>query len=223
MRGCIVGEIKKRRYVYYHCTGYKGKCPERYTREEVLEQQSALLLKGLSLDADVLEWVKEALQESHRNERRFHDEAIARLQAEYGRLQNRIDAMYTDKLDGIVDATFFECKSTEWRGEQDRILDDIDNHQTANQNYLKEGVQLLELARRAHELFERQEPREKRRLLDFVLSSSTWRGGELRAEFRQPFDMLYVANQANSSMAAAVPGSEGRFENWLPSWDSNYS
>jgi hypothetical protein len=32
-----VGEIKKSRYVYYHCTGYKGKCPDPYVREEVLE------------------------------------------------------------------------------------------------------------------------------------------------------------------------------------------
>ncbi len=27
--GCaMVGELKKGKYVYYHCTGYKGKCPE---------------------------------------------------------------------------------------------------------------------------------------------------------------------------------------------------
>ena len=36
--GCaMVGEIKKGRYIYYHCTGFKGKCPEPYTREQVLE------------------------------------------------------------------------------------------------------------------------------------------------------------------------------------------
>ena len=29
--GCaIVGEMKKQRYVYYHCSGYKRKCPEPY-------------------------------------------------------------------------------------------------------------------------------------------------------------------------------------------------
>ena len=34
--GCsMVGEVKKGRYVYYHCTGYRGKCPEPYTREEI--------------------------------------------------------------------------------------------------------------------------------------------------------------------------------------------
>lgn len=44
-----------------------------------------------------------------------HDEAIARLQAEYRRLQNRIDAMYLDKLDGRIDTAFFDSKSADWR------------------------------------------------------------------------------------------------------------
>jgi hypothetical protein len=30
------GEIKKQRYVYYHCTGYGQRCPGRHTREERL-------------------------------------------------------------------------------------------------------------------------------------------------------------------------------------------
>jgi len=31
--GCaLVGEKKKGKYIYYHCTGNKGKCPEPYTR-----------------------------------------------------------------------------------------------------------------------------------------------------------------------------------------------
>jgi hypothetical protein len=35
--GCaMVGEIKKGRYIYYHCTGFKGKCPEPCTRETCL-------------------------------------------------------------------------------------------------------------------------------------------------------------------------------------------
>src|SRR5262249_54998575 len=98
--GCaLVGEIKKGRYVYYHCTGHKGKCPEPYVREEVLEQRFTEVLRGLAFDAEVLAWVAEALRQSHVDEKQFHAEAIGRLQAEYRRLQNRIDAMYIDKLD----------------------------------------------------------------------------------------------------------------------------
>ena len=45
--GCsLVGELKKGKYVYYHCTGYKGKCPEPYVREEVLEEKFTQVLKN---------------------------------------------------------------------------------------------------------------------------------------------------------------------------------
>lgn len=43
------------------------------------------------------------------------------------RIQNRIDA-HLDKLDGRVDANFFDHKATEWRAEQARIRSDIDAH-----------------------------------------------------------------------------------------------
>ena len=41
-----------------------------------------------------------------------------------------------------------------------------------------------------------EEPQEKRRLLNFLLSNCTWSGGELKATFRQPFDMIAVSNVA---------------------------
>src|SRR5215472_8605572 len=67
--GCsVVGELKKQRYVYYHCTGYADKCRcnpascrRRYVREEMLEQQFTELLGQLHFDCEVLEWVREAL------------------------------------------------------------------------------------------------------------------------------------------------------------------
>jgi hypothetical protein len=189
--GCaLVGEIKKGRYVYYHCTGHKGKCPEPYTREEVLSERFAELIKGLAFDDEVLAWVREALRESHQDERRFHEEAVARLQVEYQRLQARLDAMYIDKLDGKIDEAFFERKAAEWRADQSRLLRSIEEHQQANQSYLDEGVQLLELTGRMYELFVKQSPREQRRLLDFVLSNCAWKDDQLAVTFRQPFDMI---------------------------------
>jgi DNA invertase Pin-like site-specific DNA recombinase len=204
--GCsIVGEIKKQRYIYYHCTGYKGRCDEPYVREEVHERQFADLLGRLSFDDEVLGWVREALYASHADEKRAHDAAIERLQTEHKRLQSRLDAMYVDELDGRVDGAFFERMSAECRAEQDRCLREIERHQTANKSYMDEGVQLLELARNVQRLFERQEPREKRRRLDFVVSNCSWKGGELTTTLRQPFDLL-----AETTAIAAQTAIEGR-------------
>ena len=192
--GCsLVAELKKQKYIYYHCTGYKGKCEEPYVREEVLEEQFGEVIRSLKFDPETLDWVTSALKESHQDEKRFHDDAIQRLQSEYSRLQNRIDQMYVDKLDRRVTDEFFDQKSAEWRQEQQGILHNLEQHQNANQSYLQEGVAILELANRAAELFEKQSASEKRRLLDFVLSNSSWGDGELTVEFRQPFDLIAVA------------------------------
>jgi site-specific DNA recombinase len=215
--GCsLVGEIKKGRYVYYHCTHYKGKCPDPYTKEEILEEKFTEVLEELSFDHEVLEWITEGLRQSHEDEKGYHDEAISRLQNEYTRLQDRIDAMYVDKLDGKIDGTFFDKKAREWREEQDRILRTIEEHQDANQSYLDEGIRVLELAHRAPELFQEQEAREKRRLLNFLLSNCTWKNGELEVTYRQPFDMIVEMHREHEKKKAAYLSKSDLFANWLP-------
>ena len=193
----MVGEIKKERYVYYHCTGYADKClgnpascRRKHVREEALEAQFTELLGRLKFDDEVLEWVREALHASHADERREHQEAIKRHQAEHKRLNERIHAMYVDKLDGLVDTAFFERMSNQWREEQNRCQREVELLQAADRSYMDEGVALLELAQNAQMLFAKQGPREKRRLLNFVLSNCTWEDGKVVATFRQPFDLL---------------------------------
>jgi hypothetical protein len=188
-------------------------------REETVETKFAELLGRLTFDEEVLTWVRDALRASHADEKNEHEAAVGRLRAEYDRLQGRIHAMYVDKLDGKIDRTFFERMSAEWRVEQDRCLREIERHQVAEQSYLEEGVRLLELARNARRLFEKQEPREKRRLLNFVVSNCTWKGGRLSVTLRQPFDFL----EKTATMAAQVTALRGsglaRSEIWLPGPD----
>jgi hypothetical protein len=219
----MVGEIKKGRYVYYHCTGYKGKCPKPYTREEVLEKKFTELLRGISFSEEVLAWVSQALRESHGEERKCHEEAIGKLQREHRRIQDRIDAMYMDKLDGRIDNDFFDRKASEFRTERCRVMRDIEAHQNAKKSYIEEGIRLLDLARRAPVLFENQLPAQKRKLLDFVLSNCRWNDGQLEPEYRKPFDMLALALAvaAQNAAAAGVARNVAQNENWLPTLDSN--
>jgi site-specific DNA recombinase len=220
--GCaMVGELKKRRYVYYHCTGYKGKCPKTYVREEVLSEKFSEMLGCLHFSDEVLQLVSQGLRESHVDEAREHQEAVARLQAEYDRLQSRLHAIYIDKLDGRIDNYFFDKLSGDFRLQQDSCLRQIARHQDADQSYLEEGIGLLEMARSTQRLFENEQPLEKRRLLNFVLSNSSWKDGELRATFRQPFDLIaetaVIAARAGENEARKPTGRSG----WLGDKDSN--
>jgi len=214
--GCaLVAERKKAKYVYYHCTGNKGKCTEPYAREEVLEQCFADLLKGLVFDDEVMDWVVNALHQSHSDQKRFREEAIARLRVEQTKLQNRLDRLYEDRLDGFIEPAFFERKTQEWKHTQARLNEQIAQHEAANHDYFEDGVRLLELSKKAYFLFKKQKPHEKRKLLEFVCSNSTWRDQTLTATFRQPFDLLAVTNTAWQNEKAARGSSSDLRPIWL--------
>jgi site-specific DNA recombinase len=112
-------------------------------------------------------------------------------------------------------------ESNQWREEQNRCLSEIERHQSADKSYMDEGVQLLELARNAQRLFARQEPREKRRLLNFVLSNCTWEDSEVVATFRQPFDMLAETATSAARHEAENTAKSAKTEIWLGDLDSN--
>ena len=79
--GCaLVGQRQKQRYTYYHCTGYRGKCPERYTPEIVLEHSFSNLVARLRFDVEVIDWAAEALRRSGNDTRADADAAIHRLE-----------------------------------------------------------------------------------------------------------------------------------------------
>ncbi len=76
-------------------------------------------------------------------------------------------------------------------------------------------MQLLELARNAQRLFVQQEPRQKRRLLNFVLSNCSWDDGEVIATFRQPFDLFAETTAISAGKQAAATAISGKSEIWL--------
>ena len=91
------------------------------------------------------------------------------------------------------------------------VLDLSDGHRIATGSSGR-----VPLAHAAPVLFESQPPAEKRKLLNSVLSNCTWKGGELTAKYRQPFDVLGVAVASERQRMGEGSANNGQFENWLP-------
>ena len=189
--GCqITAEIKKGKYVYYHCTAARGKCEQPYIREEVLDDKMSILLKDIQIDREVADWIVEALRSSHAQEKAFRDSEVAKLKRRHAHLQERLDRAYEDRLDGVIDGSYWQELSNRWKTEQNRILEQMKRHQHADHSYVEQGERILELAQQAHSLYVRQEPSEKRRLLNCVLSNCTVEGLTLYPTYKKPFDLI---------------------------------
>ena len=78
-----------------------------------------------------------------------------------------------------------------------------------------QGVTILEMARNAQRLFDSEEPMQKRRLLNFVVSNSTWANGELNASLREPFGFIAEMVKFTSGGGSSNGASFADHSAWL--------
>ncbi len=93
-------------------------------------------------------------------------------------------------------------------------------HEQANQSYIEEGIQLLELGDKAYDLYTAQPPEEQRRLLNCVVSHATWGNGFLSLVYRPPFDLIAHSNREYACNHKGSDDFEAQKENWLPGADN---
>jgi DNA invertase Pin-like site-specific DNA recombinase len=214
--GCLlVGELKKRKYVYYHCTGNRGKCQEPYTRQEALCAQFGNVLRELIIPPTILEWLGDAILESDRTEQAARAEAIKKLRARFDQIEARIETMYMDKLDGRVTQEFFDQTAAGWRQDQDDLLRRIRGIEKATPAPLDQAIDMLRLTSRTSELFLQQPASEQRRLLQTVVASASWKNGGLRIALFEPFEILRHSNQESHRKEMEKAGSGRELAVWL--------
>ncbi len=214
--GCLfVGELKKGRYVYYHCTGNRGKCPEPYTREEILASEFANVLQELVIPPAILEWLADAVLSSDRTEQAARAGAITKLQGRYDQIEARVRTMYMDKLDGRITQEFFDGQAATWRREQDALLCKIQEIQKATPAPVDQAIDLLRLTSQTSELFLRQSAAEQRRLLQTVIEKAAWKDGGLRMTLFEPFEILRHSDQESYTKEKEKGGSGRDLEVWL--------
>jgi site-specific DNA recombinase len=189
--GCsVTPQIQKERYIYYHCSNGKGKCHDKYVREETLAEQFAEAIKGIQVGEEQLQWISAALKESHKDEMEFHRERTQALRQRYDTLEHRVEAIYEDKLDNKIPEELWFRKNEEYKREMAQINDSLLQHEKGNFDYVDCGIRTLELAKNAYQLYSQMNTLEQRQILNVVLSNCTLKGGNVDYTYNPPFDLL---------------------------------
>jgi site-specific DNA recombinase len=117
----VTAEVKKAKYVYYHCTQCKGKCSLPYMKEELLGRQLGDVLKNIYIPDPVLKDVISTLRSAEGSavaeRRQARSSADQRLTA----LRARMDMAYLDKLDGKITPELWSRLQREWQQEEVRL------------------------------------------------------------------------------------------------------
>ncbi len=187
----VTAEIKKGRYVYYHCTGYRGKCSLPYFREQELGERLGQVLRDIHIPDEVLGPLEKALMKSSASAKAMKRQERERLEKRLASVRRRLEQIYLDKLDSKVAEDFWLRKSAEWQQEEQQIMLAMQALEEAKPDRALDGVRILELANKAYFLYVRQNHAERAKLLKIVLSNCLVDSASLYPTYRKPFDLIF--------------------------------
>ena len=220
--GCaMVADRKKDKYTYYKCSGYKGNCGEGYIKEETIDHHIDKYLSYLCFDSEVLEFLRNTCSALSKDDASQRAQVLDRLRKEYSSLQARLDEMYDDKLSGLITPEMFKARSTECRLQIDKLALAISENEADVSSISDRGTRIIELVNNAQSMYLRRSRSERRRFLEILLSNCSWKGGELFAEFRQPYDIIADTNRVCLEKKAAGEPSSSLCLIWRSGRDSN--
>ncbi len=205
--GCrITFEKKKGKYIYGHCTQYRGKHNATYISEDILTVQLAELFKSIQIPRNAYKQVSEALRASHQDKIRMRDSSLATLDTEIEKYQSRIEKVYEDYLDEKIPEDLYQRKFDEYKATQKNLQNKRLNIEQIEEEYYGTMAHLLKLSKHAPMLFGKGDVEQKRAIINLTLSNLLLDGDKLRWELKKPFDTMAFCNDNG---------------NWLLGPDSN--
>jgi len=197
----MTGELKKGKYVYYHCTGERrAACGRPYISEAKITEAFSDLLKRLTVPNEVFGWIQDGLREADRDRHQKRAKREGAIRQEISTIRARLEKLYMDKLDGDVSAEFYRETRSKWESRITELQLELAAIDRAEPTSVDEAMRILELASTAHLRFKNANSEKKRELLHFMLSNSSWVEGKLEVELFEAFDlMLNLAETATQN------------------------
>lgn len=186
--GCTAtGDIKKKKYIYYSCNNSKRTCKKIWTREEQLLAPLLEYFDKIRLTDAQIESVVSSLKQSYAHEQEFFKHSQETLRKELDQIQSRLSKLIDMHLDGGMDSETYHLKLEEYKKRQREITAEMKAHVNADETCLITAKTVLDLAKRAKEIFISSKMPEKQQLLNFVFSNLKLDGKKLLVTLREPF------------------------------------
>jgi hypothetical protein len=193
----VTAELKKGKYVYYRCSGYRGKCDLPRFREEQISEKLGEILKNIQIPDYVVAHIQQSLERDQLRMRNVAATERARLEQQLDAVRRRMDQAYTDKLDGKISEEFWQRKMIEWQADEQRIEAAVTGLKESGSDRLLNVKRILELSNKAYFLYLTRKPAEQADLLRKVLLNCSIDAVSVMPTYRKPFDMIFQRAKNN--------------------------
>lgn len=190
--GCLLtAELKKGKYIYYHCTGKRGgNCKKDYVREEEIDTVLIELVKSIKPPDGLTDKIRKAIKEMQGHKEEFDDSSIESITKQIKALSKRIDSIYIDKLDGKITEEFWEEKNNEWHAQKTDLINKLQQLNTTSKTFYEGSNLLLNFCELVPEAFLKANAKQKKQILNLIGSNFIYKDGNLDVELTSVFDVI---------------------------------
>ena len=196
--GCLLtAELKKGKYIYYHCTGNKGgNCKRDYINETKIDKAIAEVLKLIIIPMEVRQRIANGLKILHDKKNGYSKEVKANLQKQITTLENRIEHAFELKLDGTITHEFWKKQNDKWQTEKDKMYIQLEEINKLDKQFYEQADTLLKFTDNAYEYYHKGTIAQRRKILEIISEKITYKDKTFNLILKPIFQTI-AENQYN--------------------------
>jgi len=186
----ITAQIKKGKYTYYHCTGYKTDHKIAYIPENKIDSMFARIVSKATIPYEYYEFLSDCLKSEMGKQRIIKARERERLELERDKIRVNMKKAYKDKLEGVIQDDFFRSVYDGYQEQLNTIeyrLSTLSESIAQRYDIAKKSI---ELSYQAESLYLMANPKQKRKLIKSLLSNCYLKDLTLYPTYKKPFNVF---------------------------------
>ena len=213
----MTAELKKDKYIYYHCTGNKGgDCKRDYINETKIDKAIAEVLKLIIIPMEVRQRIANGLKILHDKKNGYSKDVKTNLQKQITTLENRIEHAFELKLDGTITHEFWKKQNDKWQAEKDKIYIQLEEINKLDKQFYEQADALLRFTDNAYEYYLKGSIAQRRKILEIISEKITYKDKTfnliLKPVFQTIVENQYILNAQNSNNRTLENGTKKGLE-----------
>ena len=209
--GCqLTGELKKKKYIYYHCTNAKKLDASKPSiRQEKIEEVFGNFLKQFCMPVSEFERLKDLVKKHVNQGFDYIEEKTAETKHRIDILNRRLSKLYDEHIDGLISDEMYYEKRDEWQKELDELSFIFDKITTSNRTLIYNAELFIELSKNAYSMYSRQTSKQKAELMKLITIELLFDGQNLTITPHSAFyDLLNLIKSHKLEMVGIEPTSK---------------
>ena len=178
-------------YIYYRCTRKTEKgCKTKTLKQKFIDEFILDIFKKIQINEQDKKSIIEIVKQKYIANIQFEEKSREQIELQIKVFETRLNKLYLDKLDGVIDDDFYFDKKESWQIKLDKLEMQRNNILQEKGSFIQRADNILELCKNAHRWYLKQNYENKRNMLKLFFSNFFYDGSNLNIELKSTFELM---------------------------------